>query len=108
MAVWAIAWAGSKPLASITDGLLAGWIGVRPTGMLLALPAFLPIAVLAGLAWKSKRWHGRRTSAPAPAAPAPVAPAQAAQLLPAPLETALLIELAAMLSSSPERAASQQ
>ena len=50
MAVWAIAWAGSKPLASITDGLLAGWIGVWPTGMILALPAFLPIAVLAALA----------------------------------------------------------
>ena len=74
MAVWAIAWAGSKPLASITDGLLAGLIGVRPTGMLLALPAFLPIAVLAGLAWKSKRSHGRRTSVPAPVIPAPVTP----------------------------------
>jgi MFS family permease len=47
MAVWAIAWAGSKPLASITDGLLAGWIGVRPTGMILAIPAFVPIVALA-------------------------------------------------------------
>jgi predicted MFS family arabinose efflux permease len=46
MAVWAIAWAGSKPIASLADGLLAGWIGIRPTGMLLALPAFLPIAAL--------------------------------------------------------------
>ena len=44
MAVWAIAWAGSKPLASLTDGLLAGWIGVWPTGMILAIPAFIPIA----------------------------------------------------------------
>jgi hypothetical protein len=51
MAVWAIAWAGSKPLASVTDGLLAGWIGVRPTGMILALPAFMPIAALALLAY---------------------------------------------------------
>jgi predicted MFS family arabinose efflux permease len=142
MAVWAIAWAGSKPLASITDGLLAGLIGVRPTGMLLALPAFLPIAVLAGLAWKSKRSHGRRTPVlapvvvapvvpapvvPAPAGPAPVAdeplvgawsfaewpgtvpsPAALPGPPPAPLETHLLIELAAMLSASPERAASQQ
>jgi hypothetical protein len=137
MAVWAIAWAGSKPLASITDGLLAGLIGVRPTGMLLALPAFLPIAVLAGLAWKSKRSHGRRTSVPAPVVPAPVTPGPvtpgpAAAGLPvgalsfaewpgtvpspaalpgpppAPLETDLLIQLAAMLSASPERAASQQ
>jgi predicted MFS family arabinose efflux permease len=47
MAVWAIAWAGSKPLASLTDGLLAGWIGVPATGILLTIPAFMPIAVLA-------------------------------------------------------------
>jgi predicted MFS family arabinose efflux permease len=47
MAVWAIAWAGSKPLASLTDGLLAELIGVRPTGMILAIPAFIPIAALA-------------------------------------------------------------
>jgi hypothetical protein len=46
MAVWAIAWAGSKPLASLSDGLLAGWIGVRGTGVLLALPALIPIAVM--------------------------------------------------------------
>ena len=46
MAVWAIAWAGSKPLASLTDGLLAGWIGVRWTGVALALPALIPIAVM--------------------------------------------------------------
>jgi hypothetical protein len=46
MAVWAIAWAGSKPLASLTDGLLAGWIGVRWTGVMLALPALIPIAVM--------------------------------------------------------------
>ena len=24
MAIWAVAWAGSKPFASLTDGLLAG------------------------------------------------------------------------------------
>ena len=46
MAVWAIAWAGSKPLASLSDGLLAGWIGVRWTGVLLALPALIPIAIM--------------------------------------------------------------
>ena len=55
MAVWAIAWAGSKPLASITDGLLAGWIGVRWTGMILAIPAFLPIAALVARAWMARR-----------------------------------------------------
>jgi MFS family permease len=46
MAVWAIAWAGSKPLASLMDGLLASTVGVRGTGVLLALPALVPIAVL--------------------------------------------------------------
>jgi predicted MFS family arabinose efflux permease len=46
MAVWAIAWAGSKPLASLADGLLAGGIGVRWTGVLLALPALIPIIIM--------------------------------------------------------------
>jgi predicted MFS family arabinose efflux permease len=46
MAVWAVAWAGSKPVASLMDGLLASTVGVRGTGVLLALPAFVPIAVL--------------------------------------------------------------
>jgi hypothetical protein len=46
MAVWAIAWAGSKPVASLLDGLLAGWIGVHWTGVVLALPALIPIIVM--------------------------------------------------------------
>lgn len=46
MAVWAIAWAGSKPVASLLDGLLATGIGVRWTGVLLALPALVPITVM--------------------------------------------------------------
>ena len=36
MAVWAIAWAGSKPVASLSDGLLADSIGIKWTGVLLA------------------------------------------------------------------------
>ena len=48
MAVWAIAWAGSKPIASLADGLLANWVGLKWTGVLLALPALAPIAVLIG------------------------------------------------------------
>lgn len=55
MAVWAIAWAGSKPLASLTDGALAGWIGVTWTGVVLALPAFAPLAVLVVLAYRRRR-----------------------------------------------------
>ena len=46
MAIWAIAWAGSKPVASLLDGLLAGWIGVHWTGVVLALPALIPIIVM--------------------------------------------------------------
>jgi len=46
MAVWAIAWAGSKPVASLADGLLAGKVGLRWTGFLLALPALIPVSVL--------------------------------------------------------------
>ena len=59
MAVWAVAWAGSKPLASLVDGLLATYLAVwvsqvwtstwaaglpsvRVTGILFALPALIP------------------------------------------------------------------
>jgi hypothetical protein len=47
MAAWAVAWAGSKPIASLADGTLAGALGFRPTGLILALPALAPVAVLA-------------------------------------------------------------
>jgi MFS family permease len=46
MAVWAIAWAGSKPVASLLDGFLASRIGIHWTGFILALPALLPMFVL--------------------------------------------------------------
>jgi len=46
MAAWAVAWAGSKPIASFADGGLASLIGVKATGILLALPALVPAAVL--------------------------------------------------------------
>ena len=59
MAGWAVAWAGSKPIASLADGTLAGLIGVRPTGMLLALPALLPAVVLICWPTMGKRIAGR-------------------------------------------------
>jgi MFS family permease len=46
MAVWAIAWAGSKPLASFADGWLGSHIGVVGTGLILASPALILIGVL--------------------------------------------------------------
>jgi len=40
-ALWAIAWAGTKPIASLLDGWLAGQVGILITGILLAAPALL-------------------------------------------------------------------
>jgi MFS family permease len=45
MALWAIAWAGSKPLASITDGWLASHLGIFHAALILAAPA-LVVALL--------------------------------------------------------------
>jgi MFS family permease len=58
MAVWAIAWAGSKPFASLLDGLLGSWIGPQWTGLILATPAFFPIVVIV-LAPKVGFWLAR-------------------------------------------------
>ena len=41
MAIWAIAWAGSKPIASLADGWLANALGVRTAAVVLILPALL-------------------------------------------------------------------
>lgn len=49
MAVWAIAWAGSKPVASLIDGALGSWIGPQWTGLILATPALVPITVIIAL-----------------------------------------------------------
>lgn len=66
MAVWAIAWAGSKPLASLIDGSLPGALGkllpaaisIKTTGVLLAAPTLIPILVL--VFWPTfGRWLAR-------------------------------------------------
>jgi predicted MFS family arabinose efflux permease len=46
MAVWAIAWAGSKPFASLLDGTLGSHIGLQWTGLILAAPALIPFLVI--------------------------------------------------------------
>jgi MFS family permease len=46
MAVWAIAWAGSKPIASLADGLLGSHFGLAWTGLALAIPALIPGVVM--------------------------------------------------------------
>ena len=40
-ALWAIAWAGTKPIASLLDGTLAGRFGIFATGIVLACPAIM-------------------------------------------------------------------
>ncbi len=54
MALWAIAWAGSKPLASLVDGWLASHVGVFHAGMVLAAPA-LAVALLELFLWPGVR-----------------------------------------------------
>jgi MFS family permease len=45
MALWAVAWAGSKPLASLMDGWFASNFGVRWAGLLLTAPAMMVAAL---------------------------------------------------------------
>jgi predicted MFS family arabinose efflux permease len=44
MALWSIAFIGLRPVASLTDGALAGTFGVRTAGVVLALPALFGAA----------------------------------------------------------------
>jgi predicted MFS family arabinose efflux permease len=55
MALWAIAWAGSKPIASLTDGWLASNLGVRWAGLILAVPALTIATLELQLSDKQKR-----------------------------------------------------
>ena len=55
MGLWAIAWAGSKPIASILDGVLPSLITVRWTGVIMAVPALVPPFVLI-LMPRAARW----------------------------------------------------
>ncbi len=45
MAMWAVAWAGSKPLASLCDGWLGTHLGVLDAGVALATPALVVAAL---------------------------------------------------------------
>jgi MFS family permease len=55
MAAWMIAWAGSKPIASLLDGALAGSLGLKWAGVLLALPAVIPLIIVVACPAKGKR-----------------------------------------------------
>jgi MFS family permease len=41
MALWSVAFLGLRPIASLTDGAIAGAFGVRTAGVALALPALI-------------------------------------------------------------------
>jgi MFS family permease len=41
MALWSVAFLGLRPVASLADGAIAGAFGVRPAGVVLALPVLL-------------------------------------------------------------------
>jgi MFS family permease len=81
MAVWAIAWAGSKPLASLMDGFLPsalgrflpGAISIRATGVLLAVPALIPILVLVFLPELGHKLARSRSNGAAQPVPEPAA-----------------------------------
>lgn len=63
MAVWAIAWAGSKPFASLLDGTLGAWIGPQWTGLILAMPALIPVLMIVLLPKLTSWLAGRRPGA---------------------------------------------
>lgn len=46
MALWTIAFVGTRPVASLIDGAVAQRVGVRPTTMLMALPTVALMLVL--------------------------------------------------------------
>jgi MFS family permease len=46
MALWSVAFLGLRPLASLTDGAVAGAFGVRAAGVVLALPALAAAAAI--------------------------------------------------------------
>lgn len=63
MALWAIAWAGSKPLASITDGWLASHLGIFHAGVILAAPALVVAVLELFLRTEAKDWLKNRMRA---------------------------------------------
>ena len=62
MGLWAVAWAGSKPFASLIDGVLPGLTSVRITGVIMAVPALLPPLVLILMPEVAQRVISKRPS----------------------------------------------
>lgn len=70
LAIWAIAWAGTKPVASLADGWLANRYGVQGAAVLLALPAMgLALSEMLLPHWFKntiKEWGHKLTAAASP------------------------------------------
>jgi len=58
MALWSVAFLGLRPVASLTDGALAGVFGVRTAGVVLAVPALAAAAAI-GLLERRRRSSDR-------------------------------------------------
>jgi hypothetical protein len=46
MALWSVAFLGLRPIASLTDGAIAGAFGVRAAGVVLTVPALAGAAAI--------------------------------------------------------------
>ncbi len=87
-ALWAIAWAGTKPFASLLDGWLASHIDIVFTGIVLAAPAviialcelLLPEGVKRGIILCAKRISYRVSIRPGTEPPPPPDPADRSPL----------------------------
>ena len=53
MALWSVAFLGSRPLASLLDGGIASLAGPRVATMVMALPTFVVALVLLREKWGS-------------------------------------------------------
>ena len=86
MALWAVAWAGTKPIASLADGLLASQLGIQLAAVLLAAPAltiaiseiFLKPAPKDRIKLRVSQWNGtQQTAQPSAMSQVPLEPSAA-------------------------------
>lgn len=64
MGLWTVAWAGTKPIASLIDGALPTLVGVQICGVVLAIPALIPLLMLVFCPRMVQRLVRPRRSAP--------------------------------------------
>ena len=73
MALWAVAWAGTKPIASLLDGVLASQLGIHWAAGIMAFPAICIAITEISLGPQLKRslkaWIYNRTGAQQHGAP---------------------------------------